>query len=95
MSERMLYVRNRLGLHVLAAQRLVDLARRYRAQISLFCNGQQTDAKNILGVLTLAASLGSAIVVRASGQDAPAAVRALELLVESGFGEGSGLQAMN
>lgn len=95
MLERVLLVRNRLGLHVIAAQRLVDLARRYRATITLFCNGQHADAKNILAVLTLAASSGSAILVRASGQDAPAAVRALELLVDSGFGEGSGVQALN
>ncbi len=95
MSERVLLVRNRLGLHVIAAQRLVNLARLYRANIALFCNGQQADAKNIIGVITLAASNGSAIVVRATGQDAPAAVRALEILVDSGFGEGSGLQAMN
>lgn len=95
MSERMLIVRNQLGLHVLAAQRLVGLARRYHANICLYCNGQQADAKNIFGVLGLAASKGSSIMVRASGLDAPAAVRALELLVDSGFGEGSGLQALN
>ena len=95
MTERLLLIRNRLGVHIIAAQRLVDLARRYRAEISLFCNGQQADAKSILAVLTLAASRGSSIVVRATGPDASAAVRALELLVESGFGEGSGLQAMN
>ena len=78
---------NELGMHARAAAKFVHLASRFESQIRLERNGKVMDGKSIMGILLLAASRGTAIVISASGPDEEAAVTALAGLVESGFGE--------
>jgi phosphotransferase system HPr (HPr) family protein len=82
-------VRNRLGLHARAAARFVHAANGFKSRITVSRDGRIMDGKSILGILLLAASQGTALVLGADGDDEGAAVDALAALVESGFGEGA------
>jgi phosphocarrier protein HPr len=89
MPERIVSVSNRLGLHARAAARLVQLASNYRCQVQLrrMDNNQPADGKSILGVLLLAASFGTEIVVTTSGEGENEALEAVCQLIEGKFGE--------
>ena len=78
---------NRLGLHARAAARFVHTANRFRAKITVARDGRVMDGKSILGILLLAASQGSRLVLTADGEDEAPAVEALAALIDSGFGE--------
>ena len=78
---------NKLGLHARAAAKLVELASRFGARISIRREGREADAKSILRVMTLAASKGTNIEVVAEGDDAAEAVDAIERLVAGRFEE--------
>lgn len=85
--ERVVTVVNRAGIHVRPANKLAETAGRFASEVTVRSNGQCVNAKNILEVLTLAATQGSQIVVTAEGDDAEEAVDAIEKLVKGGFGE--------
>ena len=87
MIQREVLVRNRLGLHARAAARFVHAANAFRSRVTLARDGRTMDGKSILGILLLAASQGTPLVLGAEGDDEGAAVDALAALVESGFGE--------
>ena len=78
---------NRLGLHARAAAKLVHLATGYRSRVLLRSDGQEIDAKSILGVLLLAAAQGSTITVACDGEDEREALDAILELIASRFGE--------
>ena len=80
-------IRNRLGLHARAAARFVQAANRFRSRIQVTRDARTMDGKSILGILLLAASHGTRLVVTAEGDDEEEAVEALSRLVEGGFGE--------
>jgi phosphocarrier protein HPr len=85
--QREVRVVNRLGLHARAAARFVHTANRFRAKITVARDGRVMDGKSILGILLLAASQGSRLVLAADGEDEAAAVEALAALIDGGFGE--------
>lgn len=80
-------IKNKLGLHARAAALLVQTVNRFAAQVSIGKDGQVTDGRSIMGVLTLAATQGSKIQVEAVGEDAEQAVKAIEKLVDRRFNE--------
>lgn len=80
---------NRLGLHARAAAKLVHTAGAYRSRISLFKDGEEVDAKSILGVLLLAASQGTRVRIRAEGEDEAEAMQAVKALIANRFDEES------
>jgi phosphocarrier protein HPr len=82
-----LEIKNKLGLHARAAALLVQTVNKFEAQVSFSKDGQTTDGRSIMGVLTLAATQGSKIQVEASGEDAERAVRAIEKLIDRKFNE--------
>ena len=84
---RKLEIKNKLGVHARAAALLVQMVNRFSAQVTLSKDGQTTDGRSIMGVLTLAATQGSKIQVEATGDDAERAVRAIERLIDSRFNE--------
>jgi phosphocarrier protein len=86
-TRREVTVRNRLGLHARAAARFVHAANAFTSRVTVSRDGRTMDGKSILGILLLAASQGTALVLGAEGDDEGAAVDALAALVESGFGE--------
>jgi len=85
--QREVRIANRLGLHARAAARFVHTANRFRSRITVARDGRAMDGKSILGILLLAASQGTRLVVSAEGEDEAPAVEALAALVEGGFGE--------
>ncbi len=85
--ERSFTIVNQLGLHARAAAQLVQPANRYRAEIHVEKDGMQVNGKSIMGVLTLAAAMGSQITVSCEGEDADTALAALAKVIENGFGE--------
>lgn len=85
--ERTFQIVNKLGLHARPAARLVQTANRFQAEITLQKDGQHANAKSIMGVLMLAAPLGTDLNVVAYGDDAEEAVRAIGELISDGFGE--------
>lgn len=80
-------IKNRLGLHARASARLVQTANRYRSEVTITKDGTEVNGKSIMGILMLAASIGSVIRLSVSGEDAEAAFAALSQLIEDKFGE--------
>lgn len=89
MIERQVEVVNRLGLHARAAAKLVHLTSRYTSHVWLAKDGEEVDAKSILGILLLAAAQGSSVVVKCDGDDEQEAIEAIEQLFTSRFDEDS------
>jgi phosphocarrier protein HPr len=86
-AEQRAKIVNPLGLHARPAAEFVKLASRFRADIYVEKDGMEVNGKSIMGVMTLAAECGSTIGIRASGDDAAAALAALVDLVARGFDE--------
>ena len=78
---------NRLGLHARAAAKLVHEAGRFRSEITLAKDGEEVDAKSILGILLLAASQGTTVSVACDGEDEAEAMNAIGALINDRFGE--------
>ena len=85
---REVVIPNALGLHARAAARFVQAAARFQSHIRVSRGGRTVDGKSLMGVLLLAASRGTTLVMEADGADAVAALDALAALVGTGFGEG-------
>lgn len=83
MVERQVEVANRLGLHARAAAKLVHAASRFESDITLVRDGEEVDAKSILGVLLLAAAQGTLLTIRCRGADEQRALEAIAELVAS------------
>lgn len=80
-------VRNRMGLHARPAAKLVQAANKFRCEVTLTKDGQDVNAKSIMGVLMLAAAQGTQVHVKAEGENAEAAVAAIAALFDKGFDE--------
>jgi len=78
---------NPLGLHARAASKFVSLANKFDADVWLYKDGTEVNAKSILGVLMLACAKGSIIGLKCAGDDARECYDALAKLVSGGFGE--------
>jgi phosphocarrier protein HPr len=81
-------ISNKLGLHARASAKLTKAAGGFASEIHLSRNGRRVNAKSIMGVMMLAAGLGSEIEVEAEGVDEEAASAAIRALIEGKFGEG-------
>jgi len=79
---------NKLGLHARAAVLFVQAATRFDAKVRVTKEGQTVDGRSIMGVMMLAAELGSRIDVETSGPEAQAALDAIVELVANRFNEG-------
>jgi phosphocarrier protein HPr len=88
MIRKPIRISNRLGLHARASAKLTKLAGSFASEIHLSRNGRRVNAKSIMGVMMLAAGLGTEIEVDAEGPDEEAAVHALCALIDDRFGEG-------
>ncbi|SDV48256.1 HPr family phosphocarrier protein [Chitinasiproducens palmae] len=79
---------NKLGLHARASAKLTQLAGRYKSEIWMSRNGRRINAKSIMGVMMLAAGIGSTVDIEAEGEDEQEAMDALLALIADKFGEG-------
>lgn len=78
---------NKLGLHARAASRLVNCASGFAAEVEIVRGTRSVNAKSIMGVLTLAAGLGTELVIQADGHDEQQALDAVTALFRDRFGE--------
>jgi len=88
MLEREITITNKLGLHARASARLVQVLSGFRSEAFLVRNGREVNAKSIMGVLLLAAGVGSKVVLRTNGEDEAAALEAGVALFARNFDEG-------
>lgn len=84
---RVLPVINRKGLHARASAKFVQCAEQFGSAISVHRCGETVGGTSIMGLLTLAAAQGTKITVAAVGDDAGAALDALQALLANRFGE--------
>lgn len=78
---------NKKGLHARASAKFVQCAERFEAEITVSKDGQSVSGSSIMGLMMLAAGIGSSIHVEAHGPDAEAAMTAISDLVGGRFGE--------
>jgi phosphocarrier protein len=79
---------NKLGLHARASAKLTKLAGSFPCEVWLAKGERRVNAKSIMGVMMLAAGLGSEVVLQAQGEREQEAVDALLALIQDKFGEG-------
>ena len=81
-------ISNKLGLHARASAKLSKLAGGFASEIFLSRDGRRVNAKSIMGVMMLAAGLGSDLELEVDGSDEVAATDAIVALINDKFGEG-------
>jgi len=81
-------ISNKLGLHARASAKLTKLAGSFKSEVSLTRNDRRVNAKSIMGVMMLAAGIGSVVDIEVDGPDEQAALDALVALINDKFGEG-------
>ncbi|HVI54545.1 MAG TPA: HPr family phosphocarrier protein [Luteibacter sp.] len=89
MLERDIVVSNRLGLHARASAKLVQLVSGFKSTVWIISKGREVNAQSIMGVMMLAAGMGTALSVRAEGDDEAAALDAVVALFDRKFDEGA------
>jgi len=88
MMKREIKVVNKLGLHARASAKLTQEASRFSSGIWLSRNNRRVNAKSIMGVMMLAAGLGSTVELETDGADEAQAMEAIARLFADKFGEG-------
>ncbi len=81
-------ISNRLGLHARASAKLTKLAGSFPCDVHLSRGGRRINAKSIMGVMMLAAGMGSEIEIETDGEGEQAAMDAIRALIDDKFGEG-------
>ena len=89
MLEQDIVVSNRLGLHARASAKLVQLVQGFKATVWLVNRGREVNAQSIMGVMMLAAGMGTPLTIRADGPDEELALAAVTELFERKFDEGA------
>ena len=88
MARAEIQIINKLGLHARASAKLTQVASGYPCEVWLSRNGRRVNAKSIMGVMMLAAGKDALITIEAEGDDAEAALAALQKLIADKFDEG-------
>jgi phosphocarrier protein HPr len=88
MREQEIVVSNRLGLHARASAKLVQLVQGRKSDVTLINNGREVNAKSIMGVMMLAAGIGTPLTIRTDGPDEEETLSAVVDLFERKFDEG-------
>jgi len=88
MIKQSITISNKLGLHARASAKLTKLAGSYQSDVFMARNDRRVNAKSIMGVMMLAAGMGSVVELEVDGPDEQAAMAALAALINDKFGEG-------
>jgi phosphocarrier protein len=83
-----LVISNKLGLHARASAKLTKLASSFQCEVFMTRNSRRVNAKSIMGIMMLAAGMGSEVELETEGVDEQQATDALTALVNDKFGEG-------
>ncbi|MEW6556340.1 MAG: HPr family phosphocarrier protein [Elusimicrobiota bacterium] len=87
MIDKTLKIKNKLGLHARPASLFVQTTARFNATVKVIKDGQEIDGKSIMGLMMLAAGLGSELHILADGADESELITALEQLIDRKFDE--------
>ena len=87
MASRTVEIVNERGLHARASAKFVKMASGFDAEVTVSREGSSVDARSIMGLMMLAAGIGSTIEISAEGPEAEAALEALCELVSRKFDE--------
>ncbi len=79
---------NKLGLHARASAKLSQLASEYPCEVFMSKNGRRINAKSIMGVMMLAAGMGSIVTIETVGEKEDEALKKICELIQDRFGEG-------
>ena len=79
---------NKLGLHARASAKLTKLAGSFASEVWISRGERRVNGKSIMGVMMLAAGMGSEVLIETDGPDAEEALEALLALLADKFGEG-------
>jgi phosphocarrier protein HPr len=88
MIRKSITISNKLGLHARASAKLTQAASRFQSDVWIAKGPRRVNAKSIMGVMMLAAGIGSTVELEADGADEAGAMAALEKLFADKFGEG-------
>ena len=88
MIKQSITISNKLGLHARASAKLTKLTGGFQSDVFMTRNERRVNAKSIMGVMMLAAGLGSSVELEVTGADEQAAMTALIALINDKFGEG-------
>ncbi len=88
MIQTTIKVSNKLGLHARASAKLTKLAGSFPCEVWLSRGERKVNAKSIMGVMMLAAGMGTDVVLETSGDQEQAASDAINALFADKFGEG-------
>ena len=81
-------LKNRYGLHMRPAEKLVSLANSFDADVKIVRGADEVSGKSIISVISLGVGPGSKLKVRCEGPDEKEALEAIEKLIADGFGLG-------
>lgn len=88
MIQSTIKVSNKLGLHARASAKLTKLAGSFPCEVWLARGERKINAKSIMGVMMLAAGIGSEVVLETAGEQEQQAHEAIVALFADKFGEG-------
>ena len=81
-------ISNKLGLHARASAKLTKLAGNFACEVWMSKDDRRVNAKSIMGVMMLAAGIGSEVKIECDGENESEAMAALLGLIADKFGEG-------
>jgi phosphocarrier protein HPr len=88
MIQTTITISNKLGLHARASAKLTKLASSFPCEVWMSRNGRRVNAKSIMGVMMLAAGMGTDVVLETDGDQEQEATQAIVALMNDKFGEG-------
>jgi phosphocarrier protein HPr len=88
MLKQAITIVNKLGLHARASAKLTQTAAKFPCAVHISRNGKRVNAKSIMGVMMLAAGIGSTVEIETDGEGEEAAMAALAKLITDKFDEG-------
>ncbi len=80
--QTMVVVGNQMGLHARVATMMVQTMRKFASKVTLIKDDMEVDARSVLGLLLLAATPGSRILIRAHGPDSKEAIQEITRLIQ-------------
>ncbi len=89
MIQNTIVIFNQLGLHARASAKLTKLAGSFPCEVWMERSGRRINAKSIMGVMMLAAGMGTEVLVETQGEREDEAMQALLALIADKFGEGA------
>ena len=85
MQQQEIIVRSKFGLHARASARITILAQSFKSTVVLIANGKRANARSLVAVMILAASMGTRVYIETSGPDEVEALDAVARLIDSRY----------